>query len=403
MVVPESRPSISRGQIGVADDDPDIDPLESLLRRLLDRFVDALVVAVGGDSTPERVDMPASLEIPSANQIDDMGPLIAEIVPGDRPLVAKLWGQARLRGAAVMPIRLSTDPDHPANVYMLDLRRRHGVMVAVYTPGDDTPADGLLESAQLPTLPPRLAHCRKDSAALLTWVDAAFCQMLGWAPEDMLGRRAIELIHPEDRELGIGNWLEMLDSPGIARPVRLRHQHRDGSWVWIEVTNENRLADPDHGDVSAEMVDISEEMGALEALHAREQLLRQLTESVPVGLFHADLGRNLLFSNSRLEGLMGSRVSATLDDLLLNVVADDRSRLEEAIGAAGSGADTDLEVRVRDDDVLRYCTFGLRPLRNEHGVVVGLTGCVEDATTTVRTRQTLQARAESDQLTGCLN
>ena len=46
----------------------------------------------------------------------------------------------------------------------------------------------------------------------------------------------------------------------------------------------NRLADPDGGYVLAEMIDISDEMAAQEALRAREQLLHRLTEALPTGV-----------------------------------------------------------------------------------------------------------------------
>jgi diguanylate cyclase (GGDEF)-like protein/PAS domain S-box-containing protein len=380
------------------------DSVEATLYQLLAAHPAALVAAVGGLTTPERVALPASLAVETGHRLDDDSALLEQVVPEDRAVIAKLWGKTRVQGAAVAPVRLVADPGQPSNLYMLDLRRRHGVIVLVYTPGDDTAADHMLQGVRLPALPPRLAHSRKDAAALVTWVDAAFCQMLGWRAGDVIGRRINELVHPDDREGGIANWMEMLDSPGPARPVRLRHLHQDGSWVWIEVTNNNRLADPEHHDVLAEMVDISEEMGALEALHAREQLLRQLTETVPVGLFHADLGGNLLFSNSRLGELTGVRSVSGTTDLLAVILPEDRDDLDRAVAAALAGADADVEVRIPfGSDWTRYCTFRLRPLLNDSGAVVGLTGCIEDVTAAVHTRQSLQTQAATDQLTGCLN
>ena len=378
--------------------------VEETLYRLLETHPGALVTAVAGVTDPERVAMPASLLVGTHQHLDHADPLLEQVVPEDRVVIAKVWGQTRLRGAAVAAVRLVADPGQKSNLYMLDLRRRHGVIVVVYTPGDDTPADHVLQAVRLPALAPRLAHSRKDAAALLTWVDPAFGQMLGWRADEVIGRRINELVHPDDREMGIGNWMEMLESPGPARPVRLRHLHQDGSWVWIEVTNNNRLADPEHHDVLAEMVDISEEMGALEALHAREQLLRQLTETVPVGLFHADLGGHLLFSNSRLGELTGARSITGTADLLAVVRPEDRGQLEEAVAGALAGADADVEVCIPSgSESARYCMFRLRPLLNDSGAVVGLTGAVSDVTAAVHTRQSLQAQAATDQLTGCLN
>ena len=38
----------------------------------------------------------------------------------------------------------------------------------------------------------------------------------------------------------------------------MRHRHRDGSWVWLEVTNYNFLDDPARNHVATEMIDVSE-------------------------------------------------------------------------------------------------------------------------------------------------
>jgi PAS domain S-box-containing protein len=105
--------------------------------------------------------------------------------------------------------------------------------------------------------------------------------ILGWSREEMVGHRSLEVIHPEDRPRAVANWMDTRSAPGAGRRVRLRHLHRNGSWQWFEFTNHNLLGDPKHGCVVAEMVDISDEMAALEALRANERLLRRLAETLP--------------------------------------------------------------------------------------------------------------------------
>lgn len=375
----------------------------SVLDALLREHPEALVAAIAGSTEPQRVPVPDSLGVDPERFTKDLTPYVDRMDPESRASLAKLWGTARTRGAAVAPVRLP-GIEGPANLYMLDFRRDHGVIVVVVTPGDTSPADHLVDALRLPALPPRLARAGKDAAAFITWTDPALSQILGWEAEELVGRRVIEFVHPDDRELGILNWMEMLDTPGVAHPIRLRHQHRDGSWVWLEVTNFNRLEDPAHRDILAEMVDISDQMEALEALHAREQLLRQVTETVHVGLFHTDLGGTLLYCNSRLADLTGAPATAGLSDQLESVVIEDRIRLDEAVQVARAGTETDVEVRIQvGGRGIRHCKFSLRPLHNESGSVTGLTGCVEDVTLAVRKREALEAQATSDPLTGCLN
>ena len=56
-----------------------------------------------------------------------------------------------------------------------------------------------------------------------------------------------------------------------------------------------------------EIIDISAEMAAQEALHEHEELLRRLTDAMPVGLLQIDTERDVVYNNAcLLEILYGS-------------------------------------------------------------------------------------------------
>lgn len=381
-----------------------IDPVENALLTLLDRHPNARVFAVAGCGAPKIVAFPPGVPVVRQRVVKDDRNLMDHVVPPDRGAVAKLWGRARTQGVAVAAIRLLSDPETVSSLYFLDLRHRYEAIIGLFAEGEALD-DSIVTAASLPALPPRLARAIKDASSVITAADPALSEILGWDPEELIGRRAIEFVHPDDREPGIANWMEMLDSPGEVRRVRLRHMHRDGSWVWMEVSNEYRLSEDPHACVISEMVDISEEMSAIEALRGREQLLGQLTETVPVGLFHVDLDGNLLFANRRLQEITGAGVGSTLSDHLATVLPEDRPRLEEAIRIATSGAPVDVEIRIEPEygGSIRHCAVSMRPLRSDSGSLAGVTGCVDDVTVNVLSRQELEARAATDPLTGCLN
>ena len=381
-----------------------VEAIESALQTLLQRHPDGVVFAISGGGVPKPMPVPGTIPLVRHESASGDAQLMDEVIPADRALVAKLWGQARTQGAAVAVVRRVSDPENPSNLYLLDVRHRHQVMSGLFTPGYSSDGDEVIEAARLPMPPPRLARALKDTSAVFTWVDPTLSVILGWAPEELIGQRTLELVHPDDRELGIGTWLEMLDSDDQSPPVRLRHRHRDGSWVWLEVTNQKRPSDgDDEVSILAQMLDVSEEMATIDALHAREQLLGQLTETVPVGLFHADLAGNLLFANGRLSELLGSPFGPRLIDQLERVDPEDRAQLEAALGAATDGAELDTIVRIPEEGRTRHCSVSVRPLRDDYGIVIGLTGCVEDVTASVQSRSDLEVKAISDPLTGCLN
>ncbi|GAA2362940.1 PAS domain-containing protein [Dactylosporangium salmoneum] len=81
---------------------------------------------------------------------------------------------------------------------------------------------------------------RKDHAAVIIGADPAVQRVLGWSAQELTGRRAIDLVHPDDRQRAIAAWMDLLATPhGEARRIRLRHLHRDGRtpsrpprWTW---------------------------------------------------------------------------------------------------------------------------------------------------------------------------
>jgi diguanylate cyclase (GGDEF)-like protein/PAS domain S-box-containing protein len=381
-----------------------VDRITRTLTMLLDHFPHAPVAAIGGEVSPVMVPVPGSVSLGDHPVLSGISTLDV-VVPVDRVVVTKLWAQARSQGIACSPVRMLDHPERPTMLYFVDARNVHGVILAVFADGQAESGDPLVDAARLPSLPPRFARATKDATAFIRSADEALTQLLGWAAGELVGRRTLEFIHPDDRELAIANWMEMLSCPGVGHRVRLRHLHRDRTWVWLEITNHNRLDDPDHGDVLADMVDISEEMAAQEALRAREQLLGQLAETVPLGLFHIDRSGSMLFANERLGEITGVTLGSRLTDQLARVVPDQRPMVDQAVmeALAGNGRDLTVPIEPANGGGVRHCALRMRPLIDGTGAVSGVTGCLEDITDSVRMRQELELQATHDPLTGCLN
>ena len=201
--------------------------------------------------------------------------------------------------------------------------------------------------------------------------------------------------------------MQMLSEPGAEQPpVRLRHRRADGSWTWFEVTNHNRLAEPAHGYVLADMIDISEEMAAHEAVRAHEQLLHRLAETLPIGVFQVGPGRQVVYANERLGSVLGAGPAVTVEAQLATVSRDDWPSLDAALSAAlDDGIDGDLEVQVRPpaSTRVRRCLFRLRALTDEQGRTTGAVVSVEDVTESAQLRAELERRATHDLLTRVMN
>jgi len=272
-----------------------------------------------------------------------------------------------------------------------------------------------------------VARVRKNDVAVIVDVDEVASQLLGWTAEDMVGRSSIEFIHPDDHQVAVESWMQLMGSHGAALPVKLRHRHRDGSWIWVEMTNHNLLDDPAHNCVVAELVLISGDVAAEESLPAlqrevefqprrlhealreREQVLRRLSEALPLGVLQVDAEGRVVYTNHKLHTILGISRAATVEEQLSVVLPEDKGAVDEAFEAVlGGGLDSDIEVRLRTSDEHgtkdeRQCTMSVRALTAETGAVTGAIACLVDVTDNVRIREELRRRATFDEVTRCHN
>jgi PAS domain S-box-containing protein len=360
--------------------------LDVALNALLAQYPTAFVAAINASGVfvpmPESVPLTRQHELKARSALDF-------VVSEDRERVISTWERARETGASSAQVRLALDPDRPAVIHYLDARVRHGVYLGIVVGGGAAALAGLPEIRRQPR-PSRVARARKNEVAVFLEVDEATTRILGWTSEDMVGFRSLDFIHPEDHDRAIESWMQMLSEPGTVQPpVRLRHMRSDPSWVWFEVTNSNLLADPDRGCVLAEMVDISDEMAAHEALRAREQLLAGLAEALPIGVFQVLSDRRIVYTNDRLGSILGLEPAATVDAQLATVAREDWPTLLAALDAAlDDGIDGDLEIRAHpgEGSRARRCIVRLRALTDQGGRVTGAVVSVEDVTDSAQLR-----------------
>jgi len=378
---------------------PETSLTEAAMRAMLAQHPDALVGAIDGDGLfvgmPETVPL-TSQRIAVARSGLDL------VQPSHRLAVINAWARVQLEGVASAAVALVGAASPDALIHIFDVTRDHGVFVGVIVATGATTA-GLDQVAEIAPPPPRIVRVRKDGVSAITHAEPSVTAMLGWSGSEFVGHRSLDFIHPDDHERAIDMWMECLSKPGYTCRSRLRHSHRDGRWIWLEISNNNLLDDPDAGYVDCEMFDISEEMEAHESVRASEQLLRRLAGALPVGVAQFDVERHILYANERFYEIVGADVGADAETLLACVV--DPQVMEDAFAAVYEGNDVDGEMHIDrlDRGGRRRCTLAMRALTNGDGAVIGAVCCLADITSAARMRSELEQRATFDALTGCVN
>jgi diguanylate cyclase (GGDEF)-like protein/PAS domain S-box-containing protein len=359
---------------------------------------DARVVAVA--LTGLIVPMPRIVPLTGQASIEGIGSMLDVIHPSDAKVLIDAWELTKTAGVTSVSVRAWHDRDSVMVLHFLDLIEEFGVVMCVVTGYQDV---------ALPPEPsrfvPRTSVIRKDELSYITAVDDAAVAILGWRADELVGQRAHDLIHPDDEEYGVSNWLRMLSRPGHTSQVRLRYRHRDGSYRWLEITNHNNLCVRPDPHILAEMVDVTGEVEAINALRTNERMLRRLAEALPIGVLYIESDRRISYRNARLGAIAGVEAADDVDVQLQYLLPNSRDAAMTAIDAAFARCDdADVEVTFQvPGGGLRRCLMSLRPVTNTDGTVVGVITCLTDITDEANRREELERRVRHDQLTSCLN
>jgi len=99
-----------------------------------------------------------------------------------------------------------------------------------------------------------------DRNSRLIYLSPAVDNVEGYQPEELLGRLATDLTHPDDLPVVGGAVEKLLAQPG--KPIALiwRRRHKDGRWIWLEGVATNMLDDPSVGAIVTNYRDITERL-----------------------------------------------------------------------------------------------------------------------------------------------
>jgi PAS domain S-box-containing protein len=83
-----------------------------------------------------------------------------------------------------------------------------------------------------------------DEDGIFQYNSPSLTQTLGYQPEELVGTKLLDLVHPDDLPGATQAFGQALRSPGLQLTHECRFRRRDGSWCYLEVICRNRFDDP---------------------------------------------------------------------------------------------------------------------------------------------------------------
>ncbi|NUQ07029.1 MAG: PAS domain S-box protein [Anaerolineae bacterium] len=209
--------------------------------------------------------------------------------------------------------------------------------------------------------------------------------IIGYRPEDIIGRSAYQVIHPDDRRkfMTASKAIEGSTIPAFSYRIR----RADGNYIWLETTG-HLIRDP-ATDAPLEIVavsrDISERKASEMAFQALSQRLELATRSGGIGIWEWDVRSDILAWDEQMVALYGAdsdQPSTGIERWLNTIHPEDCERAVAALYAALHGdSPFDAEFRVRrPDGTMRHLHGAAVVLRDPQGQPLRMIGVNIDIT-----------------------
>jgi PAS domain S-box-containing protein len=117
-----------------------------------------------------------------------------------------------------------------------------------------------------------------DTRGAITYVGPSVERILGFTPEEMMGLRPTDNMHPDDLARVGASIAYLVEHPGEVTTTCYRIRHKDGSWRVHETTARTLAPDSAGAGIVANSRDITDRVAAERALAEREAHFRRMIE-----------------------------------------------------------------------------------------------------------------------------
>jgi PAS domain S-box-containing protein len=244
-----------------------------------------------------------------------------------------------------------------------------------------------------------------DADAQYTYVGPKVVDLLGYDPDELIGKTPFDLMAPDDAKRVREQFRRFASERSPFAGLININLHKDGFPVILETSGVPVFDDDGHliGYRGIDR-DITTRMKAEEALRASENRLNLAMVAANMGTWDWDIGTNKVTWSEKVEGLFGLKrgsFDGTYETYVTLLHPDDRDHVQFAINAALEGKVSPYRVLhriIRPDGELRWLEGIGQVVRNDDGEAVRMLGVVTDVTDQELAEQKLRQEKETAQM-----
>jgi PAS domain S-box-containing protein len=226
--------------------------------------------------------------------------------------------------------------------------------------------------------------CEVDLEGRYLYANSAYKAFLGYEPEELIGRKAASLIHPDEIVRATERFQAMIEANASSLDT-WRFRHKDGQWRWFSCSGNVFTKPSGEKRVVVVSTDITKRVQAEESLRESEERYRSLFEGAEDHIFVLDQDfRYVMVNPSALEAS-----GFTLEDVVGTgpreaFPEDAEFYLSQYRQAFEAEKPVWFERELRLPDGAHWFSVTLSPIKDAQGQVTALTGISRDITERVR-------------------
>jgi PAS domain S-box-containing protein len=234
---------------------------------------------------------------------------------------------------------------------------------------------------------------------IISYESPSLKRVLGYAPDELIGRNAFELVHPDDVQKVRDVFAEVIRNPDVLLSTQFRFRHKDGSWRVLEATGSNQLQNAMVAGIVVNSRDVTKRIKAEELLQEaieRAEDEKAKTEAVIAavgdGISIQDTNYRVLYQNQLAKDMVGDHIG---EYCYKAYQCEDQvcEGCHLAMSFMDGGIHKKEQYRITDAGILYYEIIA-SPLRDSTGKVVAGIEAVRDITQRKKMEEKLRESEE---------